>query len=106
MSCTDYPQSFAQDIDGSSHSLFLKKDDSSSCSSQVSLGESCCCSDCNNSHPKNPDQTALINDLRRWVIDHNVPLNHTSELLKILHRHKINVPLARCKNIAKYASNF
>lgn len=39
-----------------------------------------------------PDHLDLIDDLRDWAINCNIPLSHTSKLLQILNKHKLRVP--------------
>ncbi len=40
-----------------------------------------------------PEGSSLRDDLARWVIENQVPLTTCSKLLKILHRHDIDVPI-------------
>ncbi|CAG9812907.1 unnamed protein product [Phaedon cochleariae] len=51
----------------------------------------CSCDECTN--PNFVDKQSMIEDLRSWAVKFSVPLNHVTHLLKILHKHRINVPV-------------
>jgi len=54
----------------------------------------CDCLECINASNSNSLEMSsnLVDDLRSWVTECNIALNHTSKLLKILISHNINVP--------------
>lgn len=63
---------------------------------QNNLDNSACSNSCNCDEcvvPDFIDKELLTEQLRSWAVKFTVPLNHVSSLLKILHDHKLRVPL-------------